>query len=155
MRGTGDPPDRRSGHVVAWNEAKIELAVRKAFLSLEANPAPAAPLAERVGTRARALASAYVSIETVQDMVQELVLGGYMRVAERYIVYRAERALLRARRDATCRVRPRPGDGEDLRHGSRSRRSASTWTRRRAAGEAELRRSIERGARARSCGGWW
>ena len=37
-------------------------------------------------------------IETVQDIVQEeLVLAGHMRVAERYIVYRAERAMLRAR----------------------------------------------------------
>ena len=37
-------------------------------------------------------------IETVQDIVQEeLVLAGHMRVAERYIVYRAERAMLRSR----------------------------------------------------------
>ncbi len=34
----------------------------------------------------------------MQDVVQEeLVLAGHMRVAERYIVYRAERAMLRAR----------------------------------------------------------
>jgi hypothetical protein len=38
-----------------------------------------------------------VPIETVQDIVQEeLVLCGQMRVAERYILYRAERAMLRA-----------------------------------------------------------
>jgi ribonucleoside-diphosphate reductase alpha chain len=40
---------------------------------------------------------AYVPIESVQDIVQEeLVLAGHMRAAERYIVYRAERAILRA-----------------------------------------------------------
>jgi ribonucleoside-diphosphate reductase alpha chain len=92
---------RRSGDVVAWSTAKIEAAVRKAFLSLESDPAPAAALAERVAERAHSLGSAYVPIETVQDVVQEeLVLGGHMRVAERYIVYRAERALLRAQEGA-------------------------------------------------------
>ena len=62
--------------------------------------------ADRARERARAaLGTAYVPIETVQDIVQEeLVLAGHMRVAERYIVYRAERAMLRARRRSS---RPR------------------------------------------------
>jgi ribonucleoside-diphosphate reductase alpha chain len=89
---------RRSGDVVDWNPAKIEIAIRKAFLSLSADPAPAGVLSARVQERAGALRDAYVAIETVQDIVQEeLVLAGHMRVAERYIVYRAERAMLRAR----------------------------------------------------------
>ena len=88
---------RRSGHVVAWNGRKIESAIRKAFLSLRIDPEPAARLAERVGARTRSLGLAYVPIETIQDLVQEeLVLSGNMRVAERYILYRAERAMLRA-----------------------------------------------------------
>lgn len=88
---------RRSGEVVPWSTAKIENAVRKAFLSLQSDPAPAGPLASRVAERAQSLGGAYVAIETVQDIVQEeLVLAGHMRVAERYIVYRAERAMLRA-----------------------------------------------------------
>jgi ribonucleoside-diphosphate reductase alpha chain len=88
---------RRGGEVVPWSTAKIEIAIRKAFLSLQADPSPAGPLAGRVAERARSLGSAYVAIETIQDLVQEeLVLGGNMRVAERYIVYRAERALMRA-----------------------------------------------------------
>jgi ribonucleoside-diphosphate reductase alpha chain len=97
---------RRSGDVVPWSTAKIEAAVRKAFLSLEADPAPAATTAARVADRAQSLGSAYVPIETVQDIVQEeLVLAGHMRVAERYIVYRAERAMLRAQERAG---RPEP-----------------------------------------------
>lgn len=89
---------RRSGQVVPWNEEKIEIAVRKAFLSLERDPEPASTLAARVTERAKGLGVAYVPIETVQDFVQEeLVLAGNMRVAERYIVYRAERGLIRAR----------------------------------------------------------
>jgi ribonucleoside-diphosphate reductase alpha chain len=92
---------RRSGDVVPWSTAKIEAAVRKAFLSLQSDPAPAPPLAARVAERAQSLGVAYVPIETVQDIVQEeLVLGGHMRVAERYIVYRAERAMLRAQERA-------------------------------------------------------
>jgi ribonucleoside-diphosphate reductase alpha chain len=88
---------RRSGEVVPWNTGKIEAAIRKAFLSLELDPSPAGPLAGRVAQRAGARGTAYIAIETVQDLVQEeLVLAGQMRVAERYIVYRAERALLRA-----------------------------------------------------------
>lgn len=102
QRGGGDTDSlrliRRGGEVVAWNTAKIEVAIRKAFLSLRADPSPAGPLAGRVAERARQLQSNYVSIEAVQDILQEeLVLAGHMRVAERYIVYRAERALLRAR----------------------------------------------------------
>jgi ribonucleoside-diphosphate reductase alpha chain len=106
LPGTGGPAAtlrliRRSGDVVPWRTDKIEAAVRKAFLSLEADPAPAAALAARVAERAQGLGSAYVPIETVQDLVQEeLVLGGHMRVAERYIVYRAERAMLRAQERA-------------------------------------------------------
>ncbi|HWK28021.1 MAG TPA: ribonucleoside-diphosphate reductase subunit alpha [Solirubrobacter sp.] len=88
---------RRSGEVTAWSEAKIEVAIRKAFVSAGLESSPAVELAARVGERAHALGTAYVPIETVQDIVQEeLVLAGFMRVAERYIVYRAERALLRA-----------------------------------------------------------
>ena len=104
--------------------------MRTAFLSLEADPAPAGPLAARVAARAQSLGSAYVPIETVQDIVQEeLVLGGHMRVAERYIVYRAERAMLRAQERAGRTEPERPAaipvleadgretrwDGEDLR----------------------------------------
>ena len=88
---------RRSGEVVPWNEAKIERAVRKGFISAGLDSAPAAAIAARVSERVRSLGAAYVAIEQVQDLVQEeLVLSGSMRVAERYIVYRAERALLRA-----------------------------------------------------------
>jgi ribonucleoside-diphosphate reductase alpha chain len=99
---------RRSGDVAAWNAAKVEVAIRQAFLSVPADPAPAAALAARVAERTGALGMAYVPIESIQDIVQEeLVLGGHMRVAERYIVYRAERAMLRAQ-DAAAPQAPAP-----------------------------------------------
>jgi ribonucleoside-diphosphate reductase alpha chain len=116
---------RRSGEVEQWSTGKVEAAIRKAFLSLGLDSEPAVALAARVSERAHALGSAYVAIETVQDIVQEeLVLAGHMRVAEAYIVYRAERALLRAQEPAPERPpaipvldrgRETAWTGEDLR----------------------------------------
>lgn len=134
---------RRTGDVVEWNPAKIEVAIRKAFLSLQADPDPATALTARVDERVGSLGQAYVPIETVQDIVQEeLVLAGHMRVAERYIVYRAERAMLRAQqstdtpREAPRRSRcsrrtaaRRRGTARTCGCASRSRRSASTTSR--------------------------
>ncbi len=92
---------RRNGMVVPWNTAKIEIAVRKAFLSEELDSDPAVEIAQRVTERAQQLGQAYVSIERVQDFVQEeLMLGGHFKVAEAYITYRAQRAMLRLQREA-------------------------------------------------------
>jgi len=88
---------RRSGQVVAWKAGKIEVAVRKAFLSCRLDSSPAEEVALRVTERATALGLSYVPIETVQDLVQEeLLLAGHTRIAEAYITYRAERAVYRA-----------------------------------------------------------
>ena len=96
---------RRNGQIVPWNTDKIEIAVRKAFLSLQFDSEPAVGVAERVAERAYALGRAYISIETIQDLVQEeLILSGHMKVAEGYIVYRAQRALLRAQEAARSRT---------------------------------------------------
>ncbi|RMH63916.1 MAG: ribonucleoside-diphosphate reductase subunit alpha [Bacteroidetes bacterium] len=92
---------RRNGQVVARNAAKIEVAVRKAFLSRGLDSAPARAIARDVTERAASLGLSYVPIETVQDLVQEaLLLAGHTRVAEAYITYRAERAVFRAMRSA-------------------------------------------------------
>ena len=92
---------RRNGRVVPWNSSKIEVAIRKAFLSQKLPTGAAVDIAIRVEERARGLGQTYVSIERVQDLVQEeLMLGGFFKVAEAYIVYRAQRSLLRAQREA-------------------------------------------------------
>lgn len=88
---------RRQGMVVPWNTDKIEIAIRKAFLSLGANSEPAVEIAKRVESKVRTNGNMYVSIETVQDLVQEeLMTAGHFKVAEAYIIYRAQRAMLRA-----------------------------------------------------------
>jgi ribonucleoside-diphosphate reductase alpha chain len=92
---------RRNGNVVPWSESKIELAVRNAFLSSKEDPAPSAKVSRGVTQRARGGDEAFVHIEDVQDMVQEeLMRQNYFKVAEAYILYRAERSRKRDIRQA-------------------------------------------------------
>ncbi len=87
---------RRNGSVVPWIEAKIETAVSKAFLSVKENADGAALIARTVTERVRTRDQAFIHIEDVQDMVQEeLMRQGFYKVAESYILYRAQRARLR------------------------------------------------------------
>lgn len=62
---------RRNGNVVPWSETKIEIAVRKAFLTIKANPEPAIDIAKAVTERVRRGDQSFVHIEDVQDMVQK------------------------------------------------------------------------------------
>jgi ribonucleoside-diphosphate reductase alpha chain len=87
---------RRNGTVVPWNESKIEIACRKAFLTTKEDPESAIKIARAVGARVRRGESAFVHIEDVQDMVQEeLMRQGFYKVAESYILYRAQRTRMR------------------------------------------------------------
>ncbi len=87
---------RRSGNVVPWSETKIENAVRQAFLSKTRDTAAAASIARAVTERVRDEEKAFVHIEEVQDIVQEeLMRQGHFKVAEHYILYRAQRAASR------------------------------------------------------------
>jgi ribonucleoside-diphosphate reductase alpha chain len=92
---------RRNHQVVPWNEGKIEIAIRKAFLSLQKDPAPASAITKAITDRALHLKQAFLHIEEVQDMVQEeLMKSGHYKVAEDYILYRAARATARAAQPA-------------------------------------------------------
>jgi len=83
---------RRNKQVVPYIPQKVELAVRKAFLSLQLDSSPAASITEAVSTRVVSSKQAFVHIEEVQDMVQEeLMKAGHFKVAEAYILYRAAR----------------------------------------------------------------
>jgi ribonucleoside-diphosphate reductase alpha chain len=97
---------RRNHQVVPWNSAKIEIAIRKAFLSLQKDPAPASAITRAVTERAAAVKQAFLHIEEVQDMVQEeLMKAGHYKVAEDYILYRAHR---QAAREAAPEVTEQP-----------------------------------------------
>ena len=88
---------RRNGTVVPWMESKIESACRHAFLSMKENPESAIAISRAVTEKVRERDTAFVHIEDVQDLVQEeLMRQGHFKVAESYILYRAQRANLRA-----------------------------------------------------------
>ena len=87
---------RRSGEVVNWNPGKIEIAVRKAFLSLHMDSAEAKKIADALTMRMLSYGQEFIHIEELQDKVQEeLMRQGHFKIAEAYILYRAHRASLR------------------------------------------------------------
>jgi ribonucleoside-diphosphate reductase alpha chain len=87
---------RRNNQVVPWNENKVEIAIRKAFLSLEKDSSPAIDVAKAVSLRVRDSRRTFIHIEDVQDIAQEeLMKAGHFKVAETYILYRAQRSMLR------------------------------------------------------------
>lgn len=89
---------RRNGQVVPWNQDKIEIAVRKAFLSLHLDSDPAIEIAKATTKAVMGMDHAFIHIEDVQDLVQEaLMKQGYYKVAEAYILYRSHQAELRAK----------------------------------------------------------
>jgi ribonucleoside-diphosphate reductase alpha chain len=96
---------RRNGQIVPWNDSKVEIAVRKTFLSLARDSAAAVAIARSVSERVQASNQAFVRIEEVQDIVQEeLMKAGHFKVAEAYILFRAERAT--ARENGTSEMLP-------------------------------------------------
>jgi ribonucleoside-diphosphate reductase alpha chain len=87
---------RRNGQVIPWDQNKVEIAVRKAFLSLKLNSNPSIEVARAVTERIRKEGLAFVDIEKTQNLVQEeLMRQGHYTVAEAYILYRAYRKQLR------------------------------------------------------------
>ncbi|HNX03962.1 MAG TPA: ribonucleoside-diphosphate reductase subunit alpha [Opitutales bacterium] len=85
---------RRTGDLVPWDASKIEIAVRKAFLATgAADSSPAEEIALSVEKRIFARHDERVSIEAIQDIVQEEIMRrGFWKVAEAYILYRAARS---------------------------------------------------------------
>lgn len=93
---------RRNQQVVPWNTTKIEIAVRKAFLSLGLDSAPAKAIAEAVTQSFQDEDASLIDIEETQNRVQEeLMRAGYYKVAEAYILYRAHQAFLRQQKAAS------------------------------------------------------
>ncbi|MDB4507709.1 ribonucleoside-diphosphate reductase subunit alpha [bacterium] len=87
---------RRNGHVVPWNPSKIEIAICRAFLSLQLDPAAAKSIAEEVTREIESIQQDFIHIEKLQDKVQETLMRlGYYKVAEAYILYRAHRSDMR------------------------------------------------------------
>ncbi len=92
---------RRNGDLVAWNPEKIELAVRKAFLSVHMDSDPAPDVARALTAEVIERGVEYVHIEDLQDMVEdELMRQGHRRAARAYIIYREHRKIVRDTQEA-------------------------------------------------------
>ena len=98
---------RRNGQVVAFNAEKISRAMMKAFMALEGSGAQDSPrIQETVATLTAQVVAALerrlptgglVHIEDIQDHVElALMRAGEHKVARAYVLYREERARLRA-----------------------------------------------------------
>ncbi len=105
LRNSGKEPEarplsirviRRNSKEVPWDSNKVEIAVRKAFLTHGFDSEPAVSVARAVTEQVRNLNISRVHIEEIQDLVQEeLMRQGHFKVAEAYILYRAHRRNLR------------------------------------------------------------
>jgi ribonucleoside-diphosphate reductase alpha chain len=102
---------RRNHQIVPWKQDKIEVAVRKSFLSLDLDSSPAEAVAAAVSRRVAEKGLEIIGIEEVQDLVQEeLMAQGHFKVATAYILYRAERS---HRREADAAAGPAPVDNQE------------------------------------------
>ena len=80
---------RRSNQVVPYIDQKVEIAIRKSFLSLQQDSTAAIAVTEAVTSRVLGSKQSFIHIEEIQDIVQEeLMKAGHYKVAEAYILYR-------------------------------------------------------------------
>lgn len=98
---------KRNGTVVPFDESKVEVAMTKAFLAVEGGVAAASRrvhdivkvLSQQITDtfKRRMPSGGTVHIEDIQDQVElALMRGGEHKVARDYVLYREERARLRA-----------------------------------------------------------
>lgn len=97
---------KRDGRQVSFDPARIETALLRCFNSLSKEPDT--PLDELTQQAVNIVAAKYIvpSVEQVQDIVEMVLLAaGEYEAAKHYILYRAERAKLRAERPIPADVR--------------------------------------------------
>ncbi len=95
---------KRSGQAETYDRNKITNAIRKAFVSTNAEISEAALEAITAAVEARIpLLPPPVSVEQIQDLVEEtLMLKGYYAQSKSYILYRNERTRMRGQRKSIC-----------------------------------------------------
>jgi ribonucleoside-diphosphate reductase alpha chain len=87
---------RRDGTIVPWNIEKIRHAVELAFAAQHRTTEKAEEISRAVTKEILDEGLSFIHIENVQDCVQEeLMRQGEYKIAEAYILYRAERSKLR------------------------------------------------------------
>ena len=110
---------RRNGKVTVFDASKISVAITKAFLAVEGSTAAASRrihevVEELTDQVVKALfrrnpSGGTVHIEDIQDQVElALMRGEHHQVARAYVLYRAERARLRAEKAAQAQAQGEP-----------------------------------------------
>jgi len=110
---------RRNGSVVGFEPGKISVAMTKAFLAVNGSQgAASARVREQVARLTEQVVAALMRrqpgggtlhIEDIQDQVElALMRSGEHDVARAYVLYREERARLRAQQKAAAQAEPRP-----------------------------------------------
>ena len=100
---------RRNGNVVPWKISKIKNAVERAFLAISQEPVDVELIAKAIESKVIKQGENFINIEDVQDLVQrELMIQGHFAVAEHYILYRSERARVRAEKEQSAIVNNDP-----------------------------------------------
>ena len=96
---------KRNGTVVTYDDDKIQVALTKAFLAVEGGTAAASSRIRDSGTFRRRLPSGgTINIEGIQDQVELAPMrSGEHKVARDYVLYREERARIRAANAGTMR----------------------------------------------------
>ncbi len=98
---------KRNGTVVTYDDSKISVAITKAFLAVEGgNAAESTRIHETVATLTQQIGAIFtrrmpsggtIHIEDIQDQVElALMRSGEQRIARSYVLYREERARIRA-----------------------------------------------------------
>lgn len=133
MRDTSSNEDaiykviRRNGKVTPFDRSKIEVALTKAFLGVEGGVAAASSrihdtvrkLAEQVNQNLfrRMPDGGIVHIEDIQDQVElALMRSGERKVARAYVIYREERAHLRAEKEQQQEKKTKKATKKDAIH---------------------------------------
>lgn len=103
------PPEqviKRDGRVVAFDEARIELAITKCFSGLDSAPLSDVHSLVRQVTNIIAAKYTQPSVEQIQDVVETVLQSaGEYEAAKHYILYRAEKAKTREKRPIPDSVR--------------------------------------------------
>ncbi len=102
---------KRNGMVVPYDDSKISVAITKAFLAVEGGTAAASSrIHETVAELTRRISATFnrrmpsggtIHIEDIQDQVElELMRSGEQKIARSYVLYREDRARVRAAEQA-------------------------------------------------------
>ena len=107
---------KRNGAVVAYDESKITVAITKAYLAVEGgNAAASSRIHESVAQLSAQITNIFlrrmpsggtIHIEDIQDQVElALMRTGEHKIARSYVIYRADHARLRERKQKTDRAK--------------------------------------------------